>query len=623
MYERNAIVLERYFEKLFGFNEINNLRENYFNYRKLIENFERYNLAEVAERNATEEFHNVSSELSKLQKTQEKLYNKGAKFEYSRYIIFNNIKETPENIERCLSQVEDNISKNIEELKNLGEKFISTIKSYNEKKEILEKCQKEKAEAKIAFEEILEKTTNCYKNISEECVQLAKDFITSENKENKKELTNIFAENGKNERNPFDSNVILNSITVSISIYKIEMDIYITGYDRTAKFLTENDTNTVKLDKHKKFYNDSKIKLDFLNAEKDYLIQFLDNERIAAIYDKKVHRKLMLEACRNLSSDLIQIGKLYDILLKEMAGRFTKKLYKENYNREYLNSLEATSSEAENSAVRTNTVAVMNLNYWRLEGIKRIYEVFDEDVTKFYGRDLSEYMEVIKEHISSDFQAIADQIEDLEDMEEEETTLPEINRLEEYLKVNESFVAKDDLSDVETDKVQITDSKKSSNKTTKIISKYGVLKSSKKVLADAIYKSLQTHEFANKEEQKNNNTFSDFFEADKIDIFAKKEDNKKDFKTVDDIKSEVLNTHEEDFLNYQEDVKESESFEEFYNEADEDSIIDFYIKNESEESKKRKAKDEKKIEEVNNTKNIFKKLVNINSKKNKKEKKCY
>lgn len=470
MYERNAIVLERYFEKCFGFGEVNNLRENYLNYRKLVESFERYSLAITAENKAIEEFNNASNEITKIQKTQEKLYNKGAKFEYSRYIIFNNIKENPDTIDKCLSQVQIDVEKNNTSLKELGEKFVAAVITYNEKKDIMENCQEERADAKQCFEKILSETTNCYKNISEEKISYAKDFITSENKENKKELANIFTENGKNERNQFDTDVIVNTINVSISIYKIEMDIYITGYDRTAKLLTEIDTDTVKLDKHKKFYNDSKVKLEFINAEKDYLVQFLDNERITAIYDKKTHRKLMLEACRNLNNDLEQINKLYDIIQKEIAGRYTKKLYKENYNREYLINLERTANDVnlEQPKVRANAIAVMNLNYWRIDGIRRIYEAFDNNVSVVYERDLSEY-NPLPEPPKYNIDELENELEIK--IEEVKEGLAKKQDVETFSENTNAYVKK---------------------------GKYGVLKSSKKVLANAIYISLQTHEFSAK-----------------------------------------------------------------------------------------------------------------------------
>ena len=42
MYERNAIVLERYFEKIFSFTKEDNLKTNFENYKKIIETINEY-----------------------------------------------------------------------------------------------------------------------------------------------------------------------------------------------------------------------------------------------------------------------------------------------------------------------------------------------------------------------------------------------------------------------------------------------------------------------------------------------------------------------------------------------------------------------------------------------------
>ena len=41
MYERSAIVLERYMEKVFGFDKDNNLKTNYKNFEELLEEVEK------------------------------------------------------------------------------------------------------------------------------------------------------------------------------------------------------------------------------------------------------------------------------------------------------------------------------------------------------------------------------------------------------------------------------------------------------------------------------------------------------------------------------------------------------------------------------------------------------
>ena len=70
MYERNAIVLERYYYNLFKYNEPSNLKENYNNYCTLLECFEKFKSSTEAELNAREEFKKVTDEIRKIQKTR-------------------------------------------------------------------------------------------------------------------------------------------------------------------------------------------------------------------------------------------------------------------------------------------------------------------------------------------------------------------------------------------------------------------------------------------------------------------------------------------------------------------------------------------------------------------------
>lgn len=573
MYERNAIVLERYFEGIFGFKNNFNLRKNYFNYRKLFETYETYCSALEAEEKAQKEFDEASSNITKIQKTQERLYNKGAKFEYSRYVIFNNIKETPENISKYLDKVYKDAQKNSEDLKDLGDKFVTSVESYNEKSETLASCQAAKAKAQKEFEKAYDETKTCIESIPDEDVTFAKQFIDSENKDTKKELTEIFNDNGKNERNPFDPDVITNAIVNSFSIYKNELDVYLNGLDRAEKLLNEIEFDIVKNDKHRKYYNDSKLKLDFYNAEKDYLVQFLDNERITAMYDQKVHRKLMLDACRNLNADFVQINNLYDIILKEIAGRSTKKLYKENYNKEYLLELENSSNalNMETNKIKAKSMALMNLNYWRIEGIRRIYEVFDEDITQIYGKDLSEFNPAETFEDDSEEDSTSQIIEEIESIVEDEK--PQTIKTEKIAKKTE--IKSSDLMLETTEEIKPA----SKEKTKKKKSKYGVLKSSKKALANAIYISLQIQDN----------------EMQKRKMFEK-EQKQNDKSTVAEEDHSLFSTEEDD---------------------EEESILDLYFKSEDKNTAKRKARDNKMLEEETNKKNkkgIFKKIIGINAK---------
>ena len=73
MYERNAIVLERYFEKKFGFDKPNNLKINYTNFGDLVEELEKYQITVIEEEKVIQEFEEIAKKIQIIQKAQEKL----------------------------------------------------------------------------------------------------------------------------------------------------------------------------------------------------------------------------------------------------------------------------------------------------------------------------------------------------------------------------------------------------------------------------------------------------------------------------------------------------------------------------------------------------------------------
>ena len=153
------------------------------------------------------------------------------------------------------------------------------------------------------------------------------------------------------------------------------------------------ENNSLKMDRHRKWRRDNTAKLKFFNAEKEYLIQFLDNERLPVMHGKKIHRKLMLEACKNLILDVDQMNNLYELILREEAGRSAKKAYKELYNKDYFRKIEEGSLQIEDEASKLglNTAMVINSNYWRVEGIREIYTAFYQIITEIYGKELEEF----------------------------------------------------------------------------------------------------------------------------------------------------------------------------------------------------------------------------------------
>ena len=64
MYERNAIVLERYFYNKFGYQEPNNLKINFENYCNLLEKIEQFQIEAEKEEKIAAEFEEVSARFS-------------------------------------------------------------------------------------------------------------------------------------------------------------------------------------------------------------------------------------------------------------------------------------------------------------------------------------------------------------------------------------------------------------------------------------------------------------------------------------------------------------------------------------------------------------------------------
>ena len=105
---------------------------------------------------------------------------------------------------------------------------------------------------------------------------------------------------------------------------------------------------------------------------------------MTVIHGTKSHNRLMGEACENFDTDTTQIDNLYDLLLREISNKATKKAYKELYNKSYLTDIRDKEErfKREKNRVNLNTATLINSNYWRIEGIKNIYNVFKYIDTK-------------------------------------------------------------------------------------------------------------------------------------------------------------------------------------------------------------------------------------------------
>lgn len=410
MYERNAIVLERFFEDLFGITEKCNLKDNFIKYDNLVECSAKYAEATESEDKIMQEYDDIASRIKNIQRNQEILSEKSVKFHEERRIVFQNIAEDAQTIRKMFDDLDRKIDENNEKIKQNEKDFVDVISNFMDKSNVRNSLGKERKQVEANYSNALNETLDMHKNINKEKLQNSRDF-GEKISEFEKELTEKVRKNGENEIVPFYTVAIKSAIKLDINIQKKVIEILCNAYDKTSRLFLEIKNNNTKLERHRKLIKDSKAKLEFLDALKEYLIQFLDNERLTAVNGETEHKKQMKEACKNFEEDLIQINNLYELLLKEISGKANKKMYKELYNVKYLDELEKSVVQFEREISRLNLIGtIINPNHWRIDAIKKIYEVFFRNVTENYGRDLSDF--IIKEELSEE---VLDNIKDKDD----------------------------------------------------------------------------------------------------------------------------------------------------------------------------------------------------------------
>lgn len=393
MYERSAIVLERYIEKILDFNKTYNLKKNNQNYHDLIEEIESYQTMTNQELKIMQEFDDTAKRIESLQKEQKSFYKANKKLEDDRTQLFSDLGEDAKTLENKLKKIENALEKNNEEQREIREEFIQYLSDFSQKQKERNKCEKAKRVGEAKHIEFLKKMHVEFEEINVRDIVTLKDFVNSEKEQVKQETLDIMIKNGKSERVAFNQDVLRKAINTRIDIAEKEAECYVVIYDRMKKLLAEIDNDALKINKFKKVLRDTSVKLAFLEAEKEYIVGFLDYERMTAISGTRAHNKMMVEACNNFELDMIQIRDLYELILKEITNKATKKAYKELYNKTYLKNIEDKEKnfEEEVNNVNISVGTVINSNYWRIEGIKNIYNVFQEEVSTKFEKDLSEY----------------------------------------------------------------------------------------------------------------------------------------------------------------------------------------------------------------------------------------
>lgn len=406
MYERSAIVLEKYFNKIFGFNEKNNLKNLYNSYKNIIEETCKYQEIIEEEEKQIEQFDQIANEIRNIQQEQKKLYKSNIKLEEDRNKLFDDLDEDPALLEKKLEKIGQTILSNNERLEELKNGFTENLNEFNERQKERNKCSKARRIEEGTHIQLIEELKKELQEIDVNKIKELKQFASAETLDDmKKEIAEIMINNGKDEKVKFNEDVVEKSVNARTKIAQKEAESYISAYDKTRKLLNEIENEDIKLDKYQKTLRDVSVKIEFLKAEKEYIVSFLDNERMTAINGLKAHKVMMVEACEKFELDIEQFENLYQLVLREIAGKSTKKAYNELYNKEYLKNIEEKEKNFEEAInnIKLKAGTIINSNYWRIDGIKNIYEVFQNEITTKFGKDLSEYqLEELEEEIEDE-----------------------------------------------------------------------------------------------------------------------------------------------------------------------------------------------------------------------------
>ena len=402
MYERSAIVLERYFEKIFGLNKENNLKTNYKNYEQIVKVVKEYKKTSHEEEEVMEKFDEIASEIEEIQKKQTKIHEQNLEIENQRDKLFNDLGENPSILDTKLQKIEINTEKNIEELKDLRIRYVKAMVLFTERQKERNKYARIRRTAEAEFRNQVMIANKIFESVNKIDIKNIQDFIETENYSVEQQILDIMIKNGKSERVPFSNKALEKAVKARVEIEKKEAKLYMNIYSKTKKILDEIENDNIKTQKAEKLIKDTSVKLSFLEAEKEYIVIFLDNERMTSINGPRIHEKLMEEACKNFEEDMIQINNLYELLLNETQNKSTKKMYNNLYNKNYLKQIEIKEKDFQKEAtsIKVNLGTVINSNYWRIEGIKNIYKVFQDEVSEKLGKDLSDFkVEEIEEYI--------------------------------------------------------------------------------------------------------------------------------------------------------------------------------------------------------------------------------
>ena len=144
MYERSAIVLEKYIEKILRFNNTYNLKKNSENYAELINELETFQLTTEKDLKVIQEFDDTVKRIENIQREQEKLYKANRGLEDDRIQLFGELGEDYKILDNKFKKIEDILEKNNKEIIKSREEFIQNLQDFSQRQKDRNKCDKER-----------------------------------------------------------------------------------------------------------------------------------------------------------------------------------------------------------------------------------------------------------------------------------------------------------------------------------------------------------------------------------------------------------------------------------------------------------------------------------------------
>ena len=246
MYERSAIVLEKYLNKIFGPDKESDIRISYETFKNVLEEMEKYQVITEEEEKIIDEFDDIVNKMQKIQKEQEGLSKEITKHEDIRTKLFNDFDQEPAIIEKKLIKIENIIDERAQKEQELRESYIELLNEFTEKQTERNKCNKMKRTSETNHIKILNGAVETLGIVDVANVKKIKEFITTDDELLCESLNKIMLENGKNEKVKFDRDVMKKAVEVRIKMAKKEAECYVTSYERLKRLMAEIDNVNVK-----------------------------------------------------------------------------------------------------------------------------------------------------------------------------------------------------------------------------------------------------------------------------------------------------------------------------------------------------------------------------------------